>query len=69
MIFDNKFTFEQHLHSVSSSIAQKIGLLRKSYKVFGISESYGNVLILVFCLLWSIAHLCGVLQQILIFDC
>ena len=33
MIFDNKFTYE-HLRSVSSSVAQKTGLLRKSFKVF-----------------------------------
>ena len=32
--FDSKFTFEQHVHSISSSVAQKIGLLRKSYKIF-----------------------------------
>ena len=24
-IFDNKFTFEQHLRSISSSVAKKIG--------------------------------------------
>ena len=34
MILDSKFTFEQHLHSVSSSVAQKIGLLRKCFKIF-----------------------------------
>ena len=33
--FDSKFTFESHLRSVSSVIAQKLGLLRKSYKIFG----------------------------------
>ena len=35
VLFDSKFTFEQHVHSVSSSVAQKIGLLRKSYRIFG----------------------------------
>ena len=35
VLFDSKFTFEQHLRSISSSIAQKVGLLRKSYKIFG----------------------------------
>ena len=35
IMFDNKFTFEQHIRSVSSSVAQKIGLLRKSFKIFG----------------------------------
>lgn len=34
IIFDSKFTFEQHLRSVSSSVSQKIGLLRKSFKIF-----------------------------------
>ena len=34
VIFDNRFTFEQHLCLVSS-VAQKICLLRKSFKVFG----------------------------------
>ena len=32
--FDSKFTFESHLCSVSSMIAQKLGLLRKAYKIF-----------------------------------
>ena len=35
VLFDCKFTFEQHIRSVSSSVAQKIGLLRKSFKIFG----------------------------------
>ena len=35
VLFDSKFTFEQHVRSTSSSVAQKIGLLRKSYKIFG----------------------------------
>ena len=35
VLFDNKFTFEQHVRSLSSSVAQKISLLRKSYKIFG----------------------------------
>ena len=35
MVFDSRFTFEHHLRSVSSSVAQKIGVLRESSKVFG----------------------------------
>ena len=35
IVFDRKFTFEQHIRSVSSAVAQKIGLLRKSFKIFG----------------------------------
>ena len=34
-MFDSKFTFERHIHSISSSVAQKIGLLRKSFRIFG----------------------------------
>ena len=32
--FDSKFTFERHIRSISS-VAQKIGLLRKSFRIFG----------------------------------
>lgn len=32
--FDKKLTFEHHIRSLSSSIARKIGLLRKCYKTF-----------------------------------
>ena len=35
MILDIKVTFEQQLCSVSSEVAQKICLLRKSFKVLG----------------------------------
>ena len=35
VMFDSKFTFEKHIRSISSSVAQKIGLLRKSYRIFG----------------------------------
>ena len=31
---DSKLTFEDHIRSVSSSVAQKIGLLRKSFRIF-----------------------------------
>lgn len=32
--FDPKLTFERHIRTLSSSIAQKVGLLRKCYKTF-----------------------------------
>ena len=35
ILFDSKFTFEQHIRSMSSSVSQKIGLLRKSHRIFG----------------------------------
>ena len=34
-MFDSKFTFERHIRSTSSSVAQKIGLLGKSFRIFG----------------------------------
>ena len=33
-MFD-KFTFERHIHSISSSVAQRTDLLRKSFESFG----------------------------------
>ena len=35
VMFDSKFTFERHIRSISSLVAQKIGLLRKSFRNFG----------------------------------
>ena len=32
VLFDSKFAFEQHVRSISSSVAQKIGLLRNHIK-------------------------------------
>ena len=62
--FDSKFTFERHIRSISSSVAQKIGLLRKSFRIFGDHD----VLILLSFLVWSIAPLFGPLQLILILN-
>ena len=35
VMFDNMFTFERPIRSISSSFDQKIGLLRKSFIIFG----------------------------------
>ena len=35
--FNAKMTFERHLRSVSSAAAQRLGIMRKSWQVFGIS--------------------------------
>ena len=35
VMFDRKFTFERHICFFSSSVAQRIGLLRKSFRIFG----------------------------------
>ena len=32
--FDSKMTFETHLHSVSRAASQRLGILRKSWRVF-----------------------------------
>ena len=32
--FDSKLTFEKHLHSVSRAASQRLGILRKSWRVF-----------------------------------
>ena len=34
VMFDAKMTFEKHLHSVSSAAAQRLRIMRKSWKVF-----------------------------------
>ena len=69
VIFDSKVTFEQHLCSVSSSVVQKIGLLRNFFKVFGYHSVVKSGLIPLFCLVWRVVHLFGVLQQTLLFSC
>ena len=32
--FDSKMTFERHLRSVSRAVSQRLGILRKSWRVF-----------------------------------
>ena len=34
VMFDSKFTFVRHICSISSLVAQKIGRLRKSFRIF-----------------------------------
>ena len=34
MTFDSKITFEMHLRSVSRAASQRLGILRKSWRVF-----------------------------------
>ena len=34
-MFDSKFTFERHIRSISSLVAQEIGLLRNPFRIFG----------------------------------
>ena len=34
VIFESQFTFERHIHSISSLVAKKVNLLKKSFSVF-----------------------------------
>ena len=53
VMFDSDFTFERHIHSISSSVAQRIGLLsRKSFRVFG------NQDVLLRCFILSCLEYC-----------
>ena len=38
--FNSKYIFARHIHSFSSLVAQKVGLLRKSFRIFGGSECH-----------------------------
>ena len=35
VIFDKKLTFEKHLRGIAASVLQKIGILRRFYRLFG----------------------------------
>ena len=40
--FDSKMTFEKHLRSVYRAASQRLGILRKSWRVFRDSSLLGN---------------------------
>ena len=61
---DSKFTFERHIHSISSSVAQKIVYLGNLLQSLGIMMSYRDAPILLSFLVWSVAALFGLLQPI-----
>ena len=42
MTFDSKMTFEKHLRSVSRAALQRLGILRKSWRVFHDSALLGR---------------------------
>ena len=58
--FDSKLTFEKHLRSVSRAASQRLGILRKSWRVF-----HGRLLIErcfwgLSCQFWNTVLQCGV---------
>ena len=40
--FDSKMTFEKHLRSVSRAASQRLGILRKSWRVFHDRSLFGR---------------------------
>ena len=61
--FDNKLTFEKHIHNIVSSISHEIGFIRKCYKNLGNNDAVLKYLHL-FCLALSTVLLFGALYLI-----
>ena len=53
--FDAKLTFENHLRSVSSAAAQKLGIMRKSWQVF----HDRSLLLRSFCFVLPVLEYCS----------
>ena len=59
--FDSKLTFEKHLRSVSKAASQKLGILRKSWRVFQMIDcSSGDAFGVLSCRFWNTVLQCGV---------
>ena len=54
VIFDSKMTFEKHLRSVSRAASQRLGILRKSWRVFHHRALLGRCFRFFSCQFWSI---------------
>ena len=57
--FDSKLTFEKHFRSVSTAASQRLGILRKSWRVFHDSSS-GDAFGVLSCQFWNSVLQCGV---------
>ena len=55
--FDSKLIFEKHLRLVSRAALQKLGILRKSYRVF--HDSSRDTSKVLSCPFWSTVLQCG----------
>ena len=64
VIFDSKMTFEKHLCSVSRAASQKLGILRKSWRVFHDRSFLGRCCRGFSCQFWSIVLQSGARQPI-----
>ena len=52
--FDSNLTFEKHLRSVSRAASQRLGILRKSWKVFHDRSLLGRCFLVLSCQFFSI---------------
>ena len=52
--FDTKMTFEKHLRSVSRAASQRLGIFRKSWRVFHDTSLLGRCFQGLSCKFWSI---------------
>ena len=51
--FDSKMIFEKHLRSVSKAASQRLGILRKSWRVFHDRSLLGKCFRVMSCPFWS----------------
>ena len=58
--FDSKLTFEKHLRSVSRAASQRLGILRKSWRVFHVRLIIGRCFWVLSCQFWNTVLQCGV---------
>ena len=57
--FDSKMTFEKHLCSVSRAASQRLGILRKSWRVSMSNRFLGDAFGVLFCPFWCTVLQCG----------
>ena len=62
--FDSKMTSEKHIHTVSRAASQRLGLLRKSWRVFRDRSLLGRCFVVLSCQFWSIVLQSGALLPI-----
>ena len=63
--FDSRLSFENHFRSISRSASQRLGILRKFWRVFFmIGCSSRDAFVVLFCLFWSTVLQCGALLLI-----
>ena len=54
--FNSKFTFENHLRSVSKAVSQRLGILRKSWRLFHVRSFLGRR---IRCLVLPVLEYCS----------